>query len=100
MEVPIIDLAEFSDRQEEIKQELLDAALNTGFFYLKNHSICLADINKMFSAAHKFFNLPDDAKGSYAFEKERNAGWEKLAQACELSSEASFIPSAIGSGQL
>ncbi len=82
MTVPIIDLANFSDHKETITKQLLEAARETGFFYLKNHSVRLADATRMFKAAQKFFDLPDDVKSSYAFERQRNAGWEKLAQAC------------------
>ena len=85
MAVPIIDLANFSDHREEITEQLLDAALNTGFFYLKNHSVSLTAISDMFKAAQNFFNLPDEVKGTYDFEKQRNAGWEKLAQARGIS---------------
>lgn len=79
--VPVIDLACLSDRRQEVAQQLLQAAVDTGFFYLKNHSIPLEEIQAMFAASASFFSLPDSVKDKYAFENNRNAGWEKLAQA-------------------
>lgn len=78
---PVIDLKCISDHQQEVAQQLLEAAVDTGFFYLKNHSINLEEIQAMFTASASFFALPDSVKATYAFEKHRNAGWEKLAQA-------------------
>ncbi|KAK9865829.1 hypothetical protein WJX84_009561 [Apatococcus fuscideae] len=79
-QVPIIDLSNFPERKQEVTQQLLSAALDTGFFYLQHHSISLATVDEMFDASSKFFSLSDSVKARYAFEKQRNAGWEKLAQ--------------------
>ena len=79
-EVRVIDLADFDQRRSEIADQLWDAAVDVGFFQLKNHGIALADINQAFAMTQRFFSLPDEVKARHPLKKGLNAGWESRAQ--------------------
>ncbi|MBP6901901.1 MAG: isopenicillin N synthase family oxygenase [Burkholderiaceae bacterium] len=79
-EVRVIDLADFEARRSEIADQLWDAAVDVGFFQLKNHGIAPADISEAFAMTQRFFALPDDLKARHPLKKGLNSGWESRAQ--------------------
>jgi isopenicillin N synthase-like dioxygenase len=64
--LPIIDFAKIVDSSVEVsgqeKHRLFKAFVETGFVYLKNHSIPDDARNKLFAHAKEFFALPDEEK--------------------------------------
>ena len=79
-EVRVIDLADFGARRAEIADQLWDAAVDVGFFQLKNHGIDLATTREAFAMTERFFALPDAVKARHPLKKQLNAGWESRAQ--------------------
>lgn len=79
-EIPVIDLSDFDQRREEIKDQLWFAATEIGFFQLINHGIPTADILTAFDASERFFALQNRAKEAYPLKDGLNAGWEFKAQ--------------------
>jgi tRNA(Arg) A34 adenosine deaminase TadA len=79
LSVPVIDLSQGTD--EEIAQQLWDAATTVGFFTLIGHSIPQEVIDAAFQASAAFFSLPQEEKPVMSpFAKELNAGYEYMAQ--------------------
>ena len=78
--IPIIDLQDFAQRREEIKQQLWHAAQEVGFFQLKNHAIPLALVEQAFQQSEAFFALPDTVKQQFPLKEGLNAGWEFMEQ--------------------
>ncbi|WP_305983861.1 isopenicillin N synthase family oxygenase [Roseibium sp. MMSF_3544] len=66
VDIPVVDLKPLSAGTEGGLQEVADAigraARDIGFFYVKNHGIDAALIERTFSASHALFALPLDAK--------------------------------------
>lgn len=79
-EVRVIDLADFDHRRSEIADQLWDAAVDVGFFQLKNHGIAPDAVNQAFAMTQRFFALPDEVKAQHPLKKGLNAGWESRAQ--------------------
>lgn len=79
-EVRVIDLADFDARRAEIADQLWDAAVDVGFFQLKNHGIAPATISRAFATTERFFALPEAVKARHPLKKQLNAGWESRAQ--------------------
>lgn len=79
-EVRVIDLADFETRRAEIADQLWDAAVDVGFFQLKNHGIPLAAVHEAFDMTKHFFALPEATKARHPLKKGLNAGWESRAQ--------------------
>lgn len=79
-EVRVIDLADFDTRREEIADQLWDAAVDVGFFQLKNHGIAPGAITEAFAMTERFFALPEDMKARHPLQRALNAGWESRAQ--------------------
>ncbi|KAK9823664.1 hypothetical protein WJX72_004518 [[Myrmecia] bisecta] len=75
----VIDLHDFDNRRDEITAQLMHAAENVGFFYVKEPALTQM-AETMFSATATFFALSDDQKANFAFRPAVNKGWEKLAQ--------------------
>ncbi|ORY77562.1 hypothetical protein BCR35DRAFT_292142 [Leucosporidium creatinivorum] len=61
-QVPAISLRDFANRREEIKEELIKASSEIGFFTLVDHSIPVEHINAAFDLSAKFFDLPLEVK--------------------------------------
>jgi isopenicillin N synthase-like dioxygenase len=76
--VPVIDLSDFEARRAEITDQLWRAAVEVGFFQLRNHGIPLAQVRHAFAMSERFFALPQAVKAQYPLR--RNAGWESLTQ--------------------
>ena len=68
--IPIIDVSRLAagDAQAtaEIAGEMLDAALATGFFYVRNHGVPQEMIDEVFEVARTFFHAPPAAKHALA----------------------------------
>lgn len=70
-EIPVIDISSINgqlDARKELAQQIKHAAMNTGFFYIKNHGISDAAIQGALNAARTFFAQPYDKKSSVAIE--------------------------------
>lgn len=78
--IPIIDLSDFEQRREEIKQQLWLAAHEVGFFQLKNHGIELSLVEQAFAQSEAFFALPAEIKQRFPLKDGLNAGWEFMEQ--------------------
>lgn len=65
-EIPVIDFAPMSGADAAAKQAVgdavRDACTTVGFFYVANHGVDPALIERAFAAAHRFFALPLEAK--------------------------------------
>ena len=79
-EIRRISLADFASRRDEITDELWAAATDIGFFQLVDHGIDLADVNRAFALAERFFALPEEVKAQYPLKKGLNSGWESKSQ--------------------
>lgn len=77
--IPKISLHDFTNRIDEITDQLIHAAETDGFFGVVDHGIPISDIDEMFAASESFFALPDDTKATVPFTT-KNTGWEKNAQ--------------------
>jgi isopenicillin N synthase-like dioxygenase len=67
---------DFDSRKDEIRQLLVTAAENAGFFTLVDHGISVAEIEQQFTISKSFFDLPADSKGKTPHDKKTNNGWE------------------------
>ena len=76
--VPVIDLSDFEARRAEIADQLWRAAVDVGFFQLRNHGIPVEQVREAFAMSEKFFALPQSTKAQFPLS--RNAGYESLAQ--------------------
>ncbi len=76
--IPVIDLADFEERQTEIADALWSAASEVGFFQIVNHGLSATEIAEAFNLAERFFALPQDIKARHPLRN--NAGWEFKAQ--------------------
>jgi isopenicillin N synthase-like dioxygenase len=78
--IPVVSLADFDSRRDEITGELWRAATQIGFFQLCDHGIPTGTIDRTFRAAADFFTLDDGVKAQYPWQRGLNAGWESKAQ--------------------
>jgi isopenicillin N synthase-like dioxygenase len=66
--IPVIDMAPLQgDDRAAIAaagQSLLDAARRVGFFYVKNHAVPPALVDRVYALSRRFFALPAEAKQS------------------------------------
>ncbi len=64
--IPVIDVGplfhEDAKNAEAVADEIRQAAVETGFFYVENHNITQDLMDATFLAAKYFFNLPEDKK--------------------------------------
>ncbi|KAI6107662.1 hypothetical protein EDD16DRAFT_89984 [Pisolithus croceorrhizus] len=62
--IPIIDIGHASTPDERIAlaQQIREACVNVGFFYIRNHSIPQQTIDNVFSAMKAYFSLPLETK--------------------------------------
>ncbi|KAH6913001.1 hypothetical protein BKA70DRAFT_783726 [Coprinopsis sp. MPI-PUGE-AT-0042] len=65
-QIPVIDIAAAfthdKEKRRELSDKILDAAINVGFFYIKNHSIPEETIQNAVEAGKGFFSLPESKK--------------------------------------
>jgi len=79
-EIPLIDMSNFENRQEEITQALWNAATEVGFFQLYNHGLSVNDINNAFQQSEEYFAMGTADKKKNALKEGQNAGWEFMDQ--------------------
>ncbi|WRT64294.1 uncharacterized protein IL334_001225 [Kwoniella shivajii] len=74
--IPIINLKDAQSPSREKRQDLADqirdACLNTGFFYITNHGVPLDVVNRTFAQSHAFFDLPPGVKKTVDINKSEN----------------------------
>ena len=75
-DIPIIDLEPLILRNEidVVATQLISAALNTGFFYIKNHGIEQSTIDRALASSQAFFKLPKAQKAKVAVNQHQR-GW-------------------------
>ncbi|EIM91215.1 Clavaminate synthase-like protein [Stereum hirsutum FP-91666 SS1] len=80
--IPVVSLKDFESRKDEIKQQLVAAAEQVGFFVVTDHGLTPGDIEAHFSRAKRFFSLPDETKRIYANPNtvKCNVGYDALSQ--------------------
>ncbi len=78
--IPIIDLSDADQRQDEIDDALWDAAVEVGFFQLTGHGIDQTLTDEAFALSERFFALPTEAKQRRALPPGTNSGWEFKSQ--------------------
>jgi isopenicillin N synthase-like dioxygenase len=65
-EIPVIDFAPMASgdalARQAVGDAVRDACTRVGFFYVKNHTVQQAVIDRTFAAAHRFFDLPLEKK--------------------------------------
>ncbi|KAI0049430.1 Clavaminate synthase-like protein [Auriscalpium vulgare] len=75
-EIPVIDLhgaaAADAGARRELADQIRDACVNVGFFYVTNHGIPEPVTLHALDAAKQFFSLPDDAKTELDIHKSTN----------------------------
>ncbi|KAL1915726.1 uncharacterized protein VTP21DRAFT_6485 [Calcarisporiella thermophila] len=74
MSIPIINLLD-----PESSNQIKDACVNVGFFYLVNHGIPQQMIDNAFALSKQFFDLKDDFKKQYLIQKD-NVGYSAMFQ--------------------
>lgn len=80
-EIELIDLSNFEERREEIKEQLWNAAVTKGFFCLYNQdSPSKLDIEHIFERSSQFFALSQEQKQKTPHIKLKNTGYEFKAQ--------------------
>lgn len=69
MSIPIIDLAHLNSPNpvdvQQIVSLIRDAAMSSGFFYIKNHGVDPSIVERQFNLAKRLFDLPDHVKQKY-----------------------------------
>ncbi|KAI6163285.1 hypothetical protein EDD17DRAFT_1756249 [Pisolithus thermaeus] len=62
--IPIVDIGHASTPEERVAlaQQIRDACMKVGFFYVSNHGIPQETIDKVFSAMKAYFSLPLEIK--------------------------------------
>lgn len=94
MSIPVIDLADAlaPDAQNihEVIALLRSAAMTSGFFYIKNHGIDKALIERQFALSKKLFNLPLEVKLKYdQSQNPSHRGFEQIsAQKLDFNAKA------------
>ncbi|MEH6579506.1 MAG: 2-oxoglutarate and iron-dependent oxygenase domain-containing protein [Amphritea sp.] len=75
-DIPVIDFAPLIENNEieEVSRQLISAARNTGFFYIRNHGIDQRLIDNALNAAKGFFRLPAEDKSRVAVNTSQR-GW-------------------------
>ena len=65
-EIPVIDMAPLADGGTgglgAVGQAISEAAIDVGFFYVRNHGIARETLAGAYEAARRFFALPEDVK--------------------------------------
>lgn len=92
-EIPIIDMGPYlrgepgADRR--MAEELRKSTETVGFFYLKNHGIPQALIDRIFAESRRFFALPVEEKMKVP--RVDNAGYVRLQEAKQHSANSSIV---------
>ncbi len=78
--IPVIDIGAMMGDDETAKQQaakqIREAAVNVGFFYVRNHGVPEAAIKAAHETATRFYDLPEDIKCQYDVSKtKRHKGY-------------------------
>jgi len=81
--VPVIDFGPFregtAEQRRAVARAIGEACRNIGFFYIVNHGVAAALIERTVAAARAFFALPAERKAEIAIEKSKcHRGWFQL----------------------
>ena len=79
-QIPRIDMSHIRTRKAEIADQLWAVSVDIGFFQVYNHGIEQAIVDRAFSFAERFFDLPTETKAKYPLARGTNAGWEYMSQ--------------------
>jgi len=75
-QIPVIDFTNVSNPDPVVRRALAnqirDACINVGFFYIKNHGIPESIVSSEFNAAKQFFDLPENSKQELDIHKSSN----------------------------
>jgi isopenicillin N synthase-like dioxygenase len=63
-EIPLVDISPLIDGSDphDVAKQIGEACEKVGFFYVKNHGVSTNLIERMYTAAEHFFNLPIEVK--------------------------------------
>ncbi|KAI1310190.1 hypothetical protein EDD11_003897 [Mortierella claussenii] len=75
--IPVIDFGLFTSNPEECARQVGEASQKIGFFYLKNHGVSQALIDRMFDCSERFFQRPVSSKSGYLIGPE-NIGYTPI----------------------
>jgi len=94
--VPVIDLSNISSDEFQLRRalanEVRDACMSVGFFYVKNHGIPEETIENAFNMSKKFFSLPLESKMAIENKKTSNfKGYSPLLSARNDPTNASDL---------
>jgi isopenicillin N synthase-like dioxygenase len=72
-EIPVVDFAPFlhgtAEERKAVARKIGEACRNIGFFYLRNHGVPGVLVERVFTEARRFFDLPPERKREIAIEK-------------------------------
>jgi isopenicillin N synthase-like dioxygenase len=82
-EIPVIDFSDAFSKDAEgrkrLADQIYDACVRVGFFYIKNHGVDDSILQNVFSAAKDFFGLPLEDKMAIDLNKSPHfRGYTKL----------------------
>ncbi|KAJ3180614.1 hypothetical protein HDU85_004018 [Gaertneriomyces sp. JEL0708] len=81
--IPVVDFGEFDDTASEksrrVAGEVMQAAKETGFFYLVNHGMPMEVTDNMFALARRFFATTPEHKRKHVYDPTTNTGWLGIA---------------------
>lgn len=82
-EIPVIDFKDAYNKdptkRKELAQQVYDACVRIGFFYMKNHGVDESIMTNVFQAAKDFFSLPLEDKMAIDLNKSPHfRGYTKL----------------------
>jgi isopenicillin N synthase-like dioxygenase len=81
-DVPVIDFLPFREASAEGKSkvaaQIRDACEGSGFFYLAQHGVPKADVEAVFCASRRFFDLPLEERMKVKLSPKQNRGYQPL----------------------
>jgi isopenicillin N synthase-like dioxygenase len=81
-DVPVIDFSPFrqgtTGGKEKVAAQIREACEGTGFFYLAGHGIPQTQIDGIFAASRRFFELPLEARMKLKLTPKQNRGYQPL----------------------
>lgn len=81
-EVPVIDFSLFREGapggKAKVAAQVREACEGTGFFYLARHGVPQAQIDSIFAASRRFFDLPLEERMKVRLNPKQNRGYQPL----------------------
>ena len=74
-EVPILDLADIDRDLGPLAEQLRQACLSTGFFYVRNHGIPADVFDGVFAATRRYFDLPAEQRMAHRMDDRFRRGF-------------------------